>query len=70
MYITIGNNLPYEPISLYEDDSVRIVEFTTPPNTSKYYIQLFIYIYHLDLIYNHKEIELIRKNNTELADAL
>lgn len=32
VYITVGGYLPYEPLVLYEDDKVRIFNFTTPYN--------------------------------------
>lgn len=47
MFITVGNNLPYEPLDLYEDDDVKIIIFKTPQNLSifKFNLIYFIYIY-------------------------
>lgn len=33
-YITVGNNLPYTPLMLYDDDNIRTFKFTTPKNIS------------------------------------
>lgn len=32
IFITVGNNLPYEPLLLYDDENVRTLRFTTPVN--------------------------------------
>lgn len=32
VFLTIGNNLPYEPLMLYDDDKVRVFTFKTPRN--------------------------------------
>ena len=34
VFMTIGNNLPYEPLMLYDDDKIRTFSFKTPKNLS------------------------------------
>lgn len=36
VFMTIGTNLPYDPLIIYNDDSVRELTFTTPKNKNNF----------------------------------